>query len=148
MRVILRTDVESVGNKGDVIDVADGFARNYLLPKGWAMKASAGSEAQAERMRRSRNIKDAADRGAAEDIATRLVPTTITIEARVGSEGRLFGSVTANDIAAAVKSAGGPILDRRRIELDGHIKSTGAHRITVRIHPDVSAQFAVTVVAS
>jgi large subunit ribosomal protein L9 len=142
MRVILRTDVESVGNKGDVVDVADGFARNYLLPKGWAMKASAGAEAQAEKMRRSRNIKDAADRSAAEDIATRLVPTTITIEARVGSEGRLFGSVGTHEVVEAIASQTGIELDRKQVKLPEPIKEAGTHLVPVKLHADV--EFPVT----
>ena len=142
MRVILRTDVETVGNKGDVVDVADGYARNYLLPKGWAMKASPGAEAQAEKMRRSRSIKDAADRSAAEDIATRLVPTTITIAARVGTEGRLFGSVGTTEVVEAIAKQTGIELDRRQVKLNEPIKESGTHLVPVKLHTDV--EFPVT----
>jgi large subunit ribosomal protein L9 len=142
MRVILRTDVETVGNKGDVVDVADGYARNYLLPKGWAMKASPGAEAQAEKMRRSRSIKDAADRSAAEDIATRLVPTTITIAARVGTEGRLFGSVGTAEVVEAIAKQTGIELDRRQVKLSEPIKESGTHLVPVKLHTDV--EFPVT----
>jgi large subunit ribosomal protein L9 len=142
MRVILRTDVETVGNKGDVVDVADGYARNYLLPKGWAMKASPGAEAQAEKMRRSRSIKDAADRSAAEDIATRLVPTTITITARVGTEGRLFGSVGTAEVVEAIAKQTGIELDRRQVRLNEPIKESGTHLVPVKLHTDV--EFPVT----
>jgi len=142
MRVILRTDVETVGNKGDVVDVADGFARNYLLPKGWAMKASPGAEAQAEKMRRSRSIKDAADRSAAEEIATRLVPTTITIAARVGTEGRLFGSVGTAEVVEAIAKQTGIELDRRQVKLNEPIKESGTHLVPVKLHTDV--EFPVT----
>ena len=142
MRVILRTDVETVGNKGDVVDVADGYARNYLLPKGWAMKASPGAEAQAEKMRRSRSIKDAADRSAAEEIATRLVPTTITIAARVGTEGRLFGSVGTAEVVEAIAKQTGIELDRRQVKLNEPIKESGTHLVPVKLHTDV--EFPVT----
>ena len=142
MRVILRTDVEAVGNKGDVVDVADGYARNYLLPKGWAMKASPGAEAQAEKMRRSRSIKDAADRSAAEDLATRLVPTTITIAARVGTEGRLFGSVGTAEVVEAIAKQTGIELDRRQVKLNEPIKESGTHLVPVKLHTDV--EFPVT----
>jgi large subunit ribosomal protein L9 len=143
MRIILRTDVEAVGNKGDVVDVADGYARNYLLPKGWAMKATPGAEAQAEAMRRSRNIKDAADRSAAEEIATRLVPTTITIEARVGTEGRLFGSVGTGEVIAAITAQTGIALDRKQVRLAEPIKEAGTHAVPVKLHADV--EFPVTI---
>ena len=95
MHLILRADLDGVGKKGDVVDVADGYARNFLLPKGHAIKASKGAEEQAQAMRRSRDIKDAAARGAAEEVATRLVPTTIKLSAKSGPEGRLFGSIGA-----------------------------------------------------
>ena len=143
MRIILRTDVESVGHKGDVVDVADGYARNYLLPRGWAMKASAGAEAQAESMRRARSVKDAADRSAAEDIATRLVPTAIAIQARVGSEGRLFGSVGVAEVVDAIASQTGIELDRKQVKLAEPIKEAGTHLVPVKLHADV--EFPVTV---
>jgi large subunit ribosomal protein L9 len=146
MRIILRTDVDAVGNKGDIVDVADGYARNYLLPKGWAMKASPGAEAQAEKMRRSRSIKDAADRSAAEDIATRLVPTTITIAARVGTEGRLFGSVGTAEVVEAIAEQTGIELERRQVRLDEPIKESGTHLVPVKLHTDV--EFPVTLEVS
>jgi large subunit ribosomal protein L9 len=146
MRVILRTDVDAVGHKGDVVDVADGFARNYLLPRGWALKASAGAEAQAERMRRSRSIKDAADRAAAEEIAKRLVPTTIAIHARVGTEGRLFGSVGAAEVVDAIATQTGIELDRKQVKLAEPIKEAGSHLVPVKLHTDV--EFPVTLEVS
>jgi large subunit ribosomal protein L9 len=146
MRVILRTDVDAVGHKGDVVDVADGFARNYLLPRGWAMKASRGAEVQAEKMRRARSVKDAADRAAAEEIAKRLVPTAIAIHARVGTEGRLFGSVGTAEVVDAIASQTGIELDRRQVRLDEPIKEAGSHLIPVKLHADV--EFPVTVEVS
>src|SRR5690349_2805869 len=114
MKVILRSDVDTVGKKGDIVDVAAGFGRNYLLPKGLAIKADDGAVQQAAAMRRSRDLKDAKDRGAAEEIAKRLVPTVIAVKAKAGTEGKLFGSVTTADIVEAVQAQTGIELDRRR----------------------------------
>jgi len=146
MRIILRADVVNVGKKGDVVDVADGFARNYLLPRGVAMTAKGKAEAQASSMRRSRNVKDAAERGAAEEIATRLVPSTIRVSARAGTEGRLFGSITTSDIVDAVRAQTGIQLDRRKLHLDEPIKSTGTFIVPAKLHADV--EFPVTVEVS
>ncbi|HVM54023.1 MAG TPA: 50S ribosomal protein L9 [Acidimicrobiales bacterium] len=143
MKVILRSDVDGIGKKGDIVDVADGHARNFLLPRGLAMKSSKGAEAQAAAMRRSRDLRDAADREAAETIATRLVPQTFTISARAGSEGKLFGSITAADIVAAVEAQAGVELDRRKLQLEDPIREVGTHRVTVKLHSDV--EFPVTV---
>lgn len=148
MKVILRADVANVGHKGDVLDVSDGFARNYLVPKGFALKATEGALAQAEAMRRSRSVKEARDREGAEEIARRLTPVVIRIPARAGAEGRLFGSVTATDIAEAVAVQANTILDRRRIHLDDPIKNLGTHEIAVRLHTDVEVRLQVEVFAS
>src|SRR6478672_10139180 len=102
MKLVLRADVPNVGKKGDIVDVADGHARNYLLPKGLAMKATECVQTQASAMRRSRDVKDARDREAAETVARTLVPVVIRITAKAGAEGKLFGSVTAADVVEAV----------------------------------------------
>ena len=142
MRVILRADVTDVGKKGDVLDVADGYARNFLVPRGLAMKASAGAVDQASAMRRSRDVRDARDRSAAEEVARLLVPAVVTIPARAGAEGRLFGSITSADIVAAVSAQTGIELDRRKLLLDEPIKALGTHQVPVKLHTDV--QFPVT----
>jgi large subunit ribosomal protein L9 len=142
VKVILRSDVAGVGKKGDIIDVADGHARNYLIPRGLALKSSSGAESQAAAMRRSRDLKDSADREAAETIATRLVPQTINLSARAGAEGKLFGSITAADIVDAVQAQAGIALDRRKVHLDEPIREVGTHRVTVKLHADV--EFPVT----
>jgi large subunit ribosomal protein L9 len=143
MEVILRADVPNVGKRGDVLVVADGFARNYLVPRGMAMRASQGAMSQAGSMRRSRDVKDAADRSGAEDIARRLVPAVINITARAGGEGRLFGSVTTTDVAEAVLAQTGLELDRRKMHLDEPIRELGTHRVLVKLHAEV--EFPVTV---
>jgi len=143
VKVILRADLSDVGKKGDVIDVADGYARNYLVPKGLALRATDGNVQQAASMRRARDLRDAKDRGAAEEVARMLVPAVITVKAKAGSEGRLFGSVTTTDVAAAVHEQTGIDVDRRRLQLDEPIKSVGTHQIPTKLHPDV--EFAITV---
>ena len=147
MKVVLRSDVENVGKKGDILDVADGFARNYLIPKGRAIAATKGIEAQAAAMRRTRDRKDARDREAAEVVARTLVPAVIRIPARAGSEGRIFGSVTSTDVAAAVVEQTGVELDRRRLHLDEPIKVLGTHEVPVKLHADVEFRITVEVVA-
>jgi large subunit ribosomal protein L9 len=142
VKVILRSDVSGVGKKGDIVDVADGHARNFLIPRGLALKSSGGAETQAVAMRRSRDLKDSADREAAETIATRLVPQTINIAARAGAEGKLFGSVTAVDIVDAVQAQTGIELDRRKLHMPDPIREVGSHRVTVKLHSDV--EFPVT----
>src|ERR1700733_8605668 len=146
MRVVLRSDVDEVGKKGDILDVSDGFARNFLIPKGKAFRASDGVVTQAQAMRRSRDLKDARDREAAETVARTLVPAVITIQARAGSGEKLFGSVTAPDIVEAVAEQTSVTLDRRRLHLDEPIKTLGTHEIPVKLHSEV--EFRVTVEVS
>lgn len=147
MKVILRADVSGVGKRGDVCDVADGYARNFLVPKGLAMKAFAGATAQAASMRRARDVRDATARAAAEEIATKLVPTRIAVAVRAGTEGRLFGSVTTADIVEAVSAQTGIELDRRTLRLDDPIKTVGEYTVPARLHPDVEFPISLDVVA-
>ena len=148
MEVVLRADVEGVGKKGDILVVADGFARNFLIPKGRAIKATPGVHRQAEAMRRSRDLKDARDREGAEAVARTLVPAVIRIEAKAGSEGRLFGSVTAADLAEAVAAQTGVGLDRRKLRIEEPIRAVGSHAVPVKLHADVEFQLNVEVVPS
>ena len=146
MRVVLRDDVVDLGKKGDILEVADGFARNYLIAKGKAFRASDGVVEQAQAMRRSRDLKDARDREAAETVARTLVPAVITIPAKAGSEGKLFGSVTAADLVAAVNQQAGVELDRRKVHLDEPIKTLGTHQVPVKLHTEVEFPITVEVV--
>lgn len=148
MKVVLRTDVQSVGKRGDIVDVADGYARNLLLPSGQAIVATEGVAAQAASMRRSRDLRDAKEREGAEAIARRLVPLVIRVEARAGSEGRLFGSVTSSDIVDAVKSQANIELDRRRLLSDEPIRTVGTHEVGIRLHPEVEFRLTIEVVAA
>ena len=146
MRVILRSDIDQLGKKGDVLEVADGYARNFLVPRGLALKASDGAISQAQSMRRSRDVRDAADRQAAEEVARRLVPQVIAVSARAGGEGRLFGSVTTVDVVEAVEAQTGIALDRRKVHLVEPIREVGTHRVSVKLHSEV--EFPVTVEVS
>jgi large subunit ribosomal protein L9 len=143
MRVVLRNDLPNLGKRGDICDVADGYARNYLLPKGFVIKATTGVNSQATAMRRARDLRDARDREAAETVARKLVPAVIRIKARAGSGEKLFGSVTAADIVDAVAEQTSVTLDRRRLHLDEPIKTLGTHEIPVKLHSEV--EFRVTV---
>jgi large subunit ribosomal protein L9 len=146
MQVILRNDLAGLGKRGDIVDVADGHARNYLLPKGLAFKATDGAVDQAAKMRRARDLRDASDREAASTIASTLVPKVITITAKAGAEGKLFGSVTTADIVAAVEEQTGIKLDRKSVHLDEHIKTLGEHSATATLHQSVSFPIRVDVV--
>jgi large subunit ribosomal protein L9 len=137
MKVILRSDLDRVGKRGDIIDVADGYGRNYLLPRGLAIKATDGAVDQAAKMRRARDLRDASDRESAQTIASTLVPKVIQITAKAGKEGRLFGSVTSSDIVEAVAAQTGIQLDRRAIDADA-IKTVGEHTVTAKLHSDVA----------
>jgi large subunit ribosomal protein L9 len=148
MKVILRADITTVGKRGDIVEVADGYARNYLFPKGLAITASDGAVAQAGAMRRARDLRDAHDRSAAEEVARHLVPKVITVKAKAGPEGRLFGSVTSADVVDAVAQQAGVNLDRRKVLLHDPIKSIGSHQVPVKLHPDVEFPVTLEVVAS
>jgi large subunit ribosomal protein L9 len=148
MKLILTQEVSGLGEPGDVIEVKDGYGRNYLLPRGFALKWTRGAERQIELIKRARSAREIASLDHAREVADRLGSLTVNLATRAGTSGRLFGSVTAGDIAAAVKRAGGPDLDRRRIEMSNPIKTLGTHQISVRLHPEVHASISLEVVAS
>ncbi|MEJ7764624.1 MAG: 50S ribosomal protein L9 [Acidimicrobiales bacterium] len=142
-KVVLRSDVSGVGKKGDIVEIADGFARNYLVPRGQALVASPGIESQANAMRRARDVKDAQEREAAEQVARVLVPAVIALKAKTtGKQGKLFGSVTTADVAEAVATQTGVTLDKRNLHVDEPIRTVGTHHVQVKLHPEV--QFQVT----
>jgi large subunit ribosomal protein L9 len=145
MQVILRSDVDGLGKRGDIVDVADGHARNFLLPKGKAIKASNGAIEQAAKMRRSRDLRDASDREAAQTVASALVPKVISISAKA-HDGKLFGSVSDGDITAAVHEQTGIELDRKVIEIEEPIRELGQHTVTAALHSQVSFPITIEVV--
>ena len=148
MKLVLRSDVDQVGKKGDIVDVADGYGRNFLLPKGLAFVANGGVEAQATKMRASRDQRDATDRASAQEVATSLVPKVVTITARAGAEGKLFGSVTTTEIADAVEAQTGVAIDRRQLHLEEPIKTLGTHLVPAKLHAEVEFPITVEIVAS
>jgi large subunit ribosomal protein L9 len=143
MRVILRTDVDMVGKRGDLVDVSDGHARNHLIPKGLAMRATADAEAQAEQMRKAREVRDTKAIEAAQEVATALVPQTIHLTAKAGETGQLFGAVHETEIAAAVLAQTEIELDKKIIIIDEPIKTVGTHYVMAKLHQEV--QFPITI---
>lgn len=146
MRIVLHESISGLGNRGDIVEVSDGYARNLLIPKGQAQQASAGVEAQAATMKKSWQARNAKEREAAEEIAKVLVAKTVEIPARAGAEGKLFGSVTTGDVVEAIQAQAGVEIDRRMIELEEPIRSTGIHAVTVKPHTDVQFPVSISVV--
>jgi large subunit ribosomal protein L9 len=146
MKLILTQEVTGLGTSGDTVEVKGGYGRNYLLPRGLAIKATRGAEKQVESLRRARASREVATLEEARAVASRLGELTVRVPARAGAGGRLFGRVTTADIAAAVTAAGGPELDRRRIDLPSSVKTTGQHTVTVRVHPEVTTELTIEVV--
>ena len=147
MKVLLNADIGTLGHKGDIVEVAPGYARNYLLPRNLALSASKGAVKQAETMRRSRTERDRRERALADAMAGRIVGAALRIPARAGEDGQLFGSVTNADIAEALTRALGEEIDRRKINLPAPIRSLGTHDYSVHISSDVTAAGTVEVIA-
>jgi len=145
VKLILRDDVDGLGKRGDIVDVAAGYGRNFLVPRGMALIATDGAVDQAARMRRSRDLRDTQDREAAQTIASTLVPKIITIAAKAGHEGKLFGSVTSADVVDAVRKQTGIELDRRHVDSEP-IRSVGQHTVTAKLHAAVSFPITLDVV--
>jgi large subunit ribosomal protein L9 len=148
MKLILTQQVSGLGEPGDVVEVKDGYGRNYLLPRGFAVKWTRGAERQVESIKKARSAREIASVDHAKQVAERLGALKVTLATRAGDSGRLFGSVTAGDIAAAVKRSGGPDIDKRRIEVGSPIKTVGSHQVSVRLHPEVNATIELEVVAA
>jgi large subunit ribosomal protein L9 len=148
MKIILTSEVSGLGAPGDIVEVRDGYGRNYLLPQGFAIPWTKGGEKQVSSIKRARSAREIRDLGHANEVKAQLEELKVSLSARAGTGGRLFGSVTPTEVQQAVKAAGGPDLDKRRIELPGHIKSTGQYQVQVRLHTDVTAKFALSVIAA
>ena len=147
MKLILTADVANLGEPGDEVEVKDGYARNFLLPRRLGIRATRGAAKQVESIRRAQQSRTIRDLGHAQEVRAQLAELSVSLPVRASDAGRLFGSVTTGDVAGAVKAAGGPTLDKRAITLPpGHIKSVGSHAVQVRLHPEVSAEFELEVV--
>lgn len=147
MKVLLRADVNGVGRRGDVVSVSAGHARNFLLPNDLAIVATDATVAQAEAMRKSREAKVAADRESAREVAASLGSRTITIRAKAGPEGRLYGSVGAADVAAAVAEQAGVSIDRKHVALDEPLRELGTHQVSAELFDGVTCTLSVSIVA-
>ena len=145
MKVVLRSDVAGIGRKGDVREVANGYARNFLLPRGLAFKATPGVEAQAEGMRRSRALKQAAELADAKVLAEVLGAAPLRIAVRAGKEGKLFGSVGSSDIVAAIAKQLGVTVERRQVELPEPIKAVGTYQVPVELHSELTVPVTVEI---
>jgi len=145
MKIILKEDIKKIGKMGQIVDVADGFARNYLVPKGLAIEANTKNIRSVEHEKkivheRARKLKDSA-----QDLSSKISAMAITIKAKAGEEGKLFGSVTTMDIAEALHNEGIEI-DKKRISLEEPIKRLGSYPVNIKLHPDVSVQLIIQVI--
>ncbi|SBT49664.1 50S ribosomal protein L9 [Micromonospora auratinigra] len=146
MKIILTQEVSGLGAPGDIVEVKDGYGRNYLLPQGFAIAWTKGAEKQVTVIKRARSAREIRDLGHANEVKAQIEGLKVNLKARAGDGGRLFGSVTPAEIVDAVKAAGGPSLDRRRLETPGHIKSLGSYPVSIKLHPEVTAKFDLNVV--
>ncbi|MEW2143644.1 50S ribosomal protein L9 [Micromonospora vinacea] len=146
MKIILTQEVSGLGAPGDIVEVKDGFGRNYLLPQGFAIVWTKGAEKQVTVIKRARGAREIRDLDHANEVKAQLEGLKVNLKVRAGDGGRLFGSVTPAEIVDAVKAASGPVLDRRRLEVPGHIKSIGTYPVKIKLHPEVTAAFNLNVV--
>lgn len=148
MKLILTHEVNGLGDPGDVVEVKDGYGRNYLLPRGYAIRWTRGGQKQIDVIQRARSARDIRSLDEAKQVAGRIGALKVQLHQRAGNGGRLFGSVTPADIAAAVKGSGGPAIDKRRIQIGNPIKSVGDHKVQIRLHPEVSATIEIEVIGA
>jgi large subunit ribosomal protein L9 len=146
MEVILREDIKTLGRAGELVRVKPGYARNYLLPQGLAFEATEGNKKRIAAESKARAVRGQAEKTEAERVAAALGAVSLTLSGKAGEEGKLFGSITAQDVADALAREGHTV-DRRRIELEHPIKTLGDHTVVVRVHPEVHAEVRVSVVA-
>lgn len=147
MKVILKQDVEKLGDAGDIVDVADGYGNNFLLPRGLAMRATKGAVADAAAIRAARAKREARNMAEAQEQKSRLEARPVTITAKAGEDGTLYGSVGNREIADAIAAQLGIEVDRRKIPLERPLKAVGGHDVAVRLHPEITAALRVEVVA-
>jgi large subunit ribosomal protein L9 len=148
MKIILTQEVSGLGSPGDIVEVKDGYGRNYLLPQGFAIKWTRGAEKQVAVIKRARSAREIRDLGHATEVKGQLEGLSVKLSVRAGETGRLYGSVTPAEIVDAVTAAGGPLLDRRRVQLPGAVKSVGDYKVQIKLHPEVTATFTLTVHAA
>lgn len=148
MKLILTQEVSTLGAPGDVVEVKDGYGRNFLMPRGLAIRWTKGAEKQIDSIKKARSVRTVRDQGHADEIKSQLEALTVRVPSQAGPSGRLFGALTVADILDAVKAAGGPDIDKRRIQVGNPIKTVGPHSVTVKVHDDVTATLNLEVVGS
>jgi len=148
MKLILTQDVNGLGAPGDVVEVKDGYGRNYLLPRGLATAWTKGGEKQVAQIKRARDVREVRDLDDAAAVKAKLEGLKVTLSARTGDTGRLFGAVTVSDVVEAITAAGGPQVDKRKVTIVSPIKTVGAHKVEVRVHPEALARLTVDVVSA
>jgi large subunit ribosomal protein L9 len=148
MKLILTADVPNLGGPGDSVEVKDGYGRNFLVPQGLAVAATRGAERQVANIRRARDARTVRDLGHANEIKQTLQSLTVSLPAKAGDNGKLFGSVTNADIVAAIAKAGGPKLDKRSVVVKHAIKNVGSHAVQIKVHPEVEVNLSVAVTAA
>jgi len=146
MKLILTASVDNLGAPGDVVEVKDGYGRNYLVPRGFAIRWTRGAEKQIDGIKRSRAAREIRGMDHAEQVRGQLEDLTIDLPARAGDTGRLFGAVTAGDVAAAIKKSGGPLIDKRAVQIAKPIKTVGLHTVGIKLHDAVTAHVRIVVV--
>lgn len=146
MRIILQKEVDTLGSPGDIVEVKDGYARNYLIPRGMAIQATKGALKHAERVREQHEVRQEKELNEARTLAERIEKTPVQVQTQAGEDGRLFGSVTAQQLAEALERSIGETVDRHEIRLEEPIRSTGTHAVTIHLHPEVNATLTVQVV--
>jgi large subunit ribosomal protein L9 len=145
MKLILTQEVSGLGAPGDVVDVRDGYARNYLIPRGLATGWTKGGEKQVASIRQARQSREIASHEDAQSLKGRLENAEVALRANAGSAGRLFGAVTPSDVAEAVEDATGAVVDKRKIEIPSPIRTVGEHKVRIRLHPEVLASLQIEV---
>ncbi|MFJ8431818.1 50S ribosomal protein L9 [Kitasatospora sp. NPDC094019] len=148
MKIILTHEVPGLGSAGEVVEVKDGYARNYLVPRGFAIRWTKGGQKDVDAIRRARKIHQIQTLEAANEVKGKLEGVQVKLAVRSGEAGRLFGSVTQADVVEAIKAAGGPAVDKRAVAIGSPIKTVGTHKVSVKLHSDVQANLDIAVVAA
>lgn len=146
MKLILTQEVAGLGDAGDIVEVKDGYGRNYLLPRGLAIGWTRGGEKQVTQIKRARKSREIRNLDHAKEVKAEIEALTVNVPAKAGDSGKLFGSVTNTDVMNAIKAAGGPLVEKRNVQISAPIKKTGSHTVAIDLHPDVVARVTIEVV--
>ena len=148
MKLILTQEVAGLGDAGDIVEVKDGYGRNYLLPRGLAIGWTRGGEKQVTQIKRARKSREIRNLDHAKEVKAEIEALTVNVPAKAGDSGKLFGSVTNTDVMNAIRAAGGPLVEKRNVQISAPIKKTGSHTVAIDLHPDVVARVTIEVVPS